>query len=126
MIAHTRHYFNSKRGTATLLASILAGPLLLLAQQEINFVLVRWVCAAGNGKIALHLVSLLCLVGTLGAGWLAWQAWSELKTETFGPDEVTLPRARFMATVGLMSSALFTLAILAQAFPVFVLDPCKQ
>jgi threonine/homoserine/homoserine lactone efflux protein len=69
-------------------------------------------------------ISLVSVVGVIGAAWLSWVALQQtpdtLETDAGTPES----RARFMALLGLGSSAFFILAIVANAYPEWVLDAC--
>jgi hypothetical protein len=96
-------------------AGILVPAIAFLLNLQINYSLVPWVCVTGKA-FALHAAT----AGTIalaGSGGLAsWTAW---RRETEG-------RSRFMAIWGLMMSALFFVVIVAQAIPIFMLDPCHK
>jgi hypothetical protein len=75
--------------------------------------------------LSLHIVTVVALLITAGAGLVAWRKWQEAgRTE---PDEAAgpRPRSRFMAVLGLLTSAMFFLTILAQGIASFVLHPCQ-
>jgi hypothetical protein len=104
----------------------LGPPILWLLQFQVRYALVPWCCANGNRSL-LWLASGISVFLVLVFTTLAICAWKRLRPEL--PDEaasVSRPRARFMALVGLMSSGLFGLATVAQALPVWWIDPCIQ
>lgn len=88
-----------------------------------TYALVKWACRTDRPG-ALHLISLVCLLVVLGAAWISWMALQHT-AGTLDPDEGTPEaRARFMALMGLASSAFFVLALAANAYPGWVLDAC--
>ena len=103
---------------------ILAGPIAFACNLTATYALVKWTCADHREGV-LHLVSFLALLVVFGAtviSWLAWQRSSgNVPTDGGSPHS----RARFMAMLGLASSALFALAIVAGAFPQWVIDACQ-
>lgn len=117
-------YFESKAGLATLWAGILTGPILWFANQQANFLLVPWVCRSGQYMV-LHLVTLSALLLTAGAGWLAWRSRKKLGHDNSGHPELPFSRTRFMSSVGIMSSALFSWVIIAQGLPNFLISACR-
>jgi hypothetical protein len=103
---------------------ILIGPLALLTQQQLGFMIVPWACATGLPPY-LWLVSLIALLITLGGAFVSWREW-KVAGELW-PDEGGSPvaRSRFMAAGGLIMSLMFAMAIVAQAIPTFILSPCS-
>lgn len=113
----------TRRDVVQLWTGILTGPVLWFAQQQICFVLVPWVCTHG-GVIWLHLVTLVCLLGTCGAGLLAFTIRRREQHEhDLTPGQ---QRVHFMATLGVLSSLFFSALIVAQGIPNFVFDPCQR
>jgi hypothetical protein len=103
---------------------ILAGPSAFALNLTATYALVHWTCAADRQSL-LHLISVFALVLVLagsGASWMALQhSPSSLDTEGGSPRA----RARFMALLGLASSAFFAFAVIANAYPQWVLDACQ-
>jgi len=103
---------------------ILAAPLAFALNLTATYALVKWSCAADRAGV-LHLISLVALFIVLAGASVSWIALqhSPAAVET---DEGTPPaRARFMALLGLASSAFFLLAVVANAYPQWVLDACQ-
>jgi hypothetical protein len=102
---------------------LLSGPTAWALDLGISYALVKWACAADRSH-SLRLLSVAALVMVAGGALLSWQA---LRTSRGEPDDGGTPRqrARFMAVLGLTSSALFTLAIVASAVPRWMLDACQ-
>jgi len=96
-------------------SGILVPPIAFLINLQVNYSLVPWVCVTGRA-FTLHLATggtiALAACGGL-ASWSAWRRDGE-------------PRSRFMAVWGLMMSAVFFVVIIAQAIPIFMLDPCRK
>jgi hypothetical protein len=103
---------------------ILAGPSAWLTQFLINYALVREACI-GHHNLALHVVSGVFFAVVVAAGILSTRYF--FKTREFSAASEKLPaRSHFMAALGILSSSLYTLIILAQAIPSFILDPCQR
>jgi hypothetical protein len=117
--------FKEGAGPWALWAGVLAGPLAMLVQLQVNYALVLWACGAGR-EWALHLTALLALVVTSAGGWLSWR--NRRRTGAGWEDEGAgvIPRSRFMAVVGVLASVLFALVIVAQWIPIFVYGPCDR
>ena len=102
---------------------ILAGPIAFAFNLAATYALVKWTCATDRQGM-LHVISLIAVLVVFGAAWISSvalrQSPATLDTEWGTPEA----RARFMALLGLASSALFVLAIAANAYPQWVLDAC--
>ena len=96
-------------------AGILMAPVAFLLHLQINYSLVPWVCVTGKA-FTLHIATVATLL-LAGAGCVvAWRSWRDTAEG----------RGHFMAAWGMMMSALFFIAIIAQAIPVFILGPCQK
>ena len=104
--------------------SVLGGPLVFLLNLEVNDVMVDWACTTGNDW-ALHLVHFVSLVlaatcTLLGVTLLRRVSGAGL--DHGGSDS----RSRLLATLGILSGALFAVRVLAQWIPVMVLGTCLR
>lgn len=102
---------------------ILTGPIAFACNLTATYALVKWVCAT-NREGVLHLISFAALLLVIGAAGISWIALKHspagVETDAGTPEA----RARFMALLGLASSAFFTIVIVANAYPQWVLDAC--
>jgi hypothetical protein len=126
----TPRWFTSGRGMLVLWAGVLAGPIAWAADLGVSYAIVKWSC--GHQTIAvLRLITLATLAVIAGGAYASWRALS------LAPDDVpldgppthagpvlVLSRARFMAVLGLASSALFAVTVIGMAVPRWVLDAC--
>jgi hypothetical protein len=117
--------FKEGAGPWRLWAGVLAGPLAMLIQLQVNYALVLWACAAGR-EWALHLVTLLALLITIAGGLLSWRNWRRAGAVWEDEGAGVLPRCRFMAAVGILVGILFALVIVAQWIPIFMYGPCQR
>ena len=103
---------------------MLAGPIAWLLQMELGYALVPWACATGH-IVVLHIVTLGGLLIAAAGALVAWREWRRSGREwpkgAGGPQM----RSRFMAVLGLLTSVMFFLVILAQGLPSFILSPCQ-
>jgi hypothetical protein len=111
------------RGIATLWFAMLAGPVAWFTGLNLNYSLVRLACAKGS-LVSLHLVSALTLALAVSGGVVAWREWRRVGGGWPGEGGDPRARSRFMAVIGLMSSALFSVVILAQWVAQLILNPC--
>ena len=104
---------------------MLAAPVAWLFQLQVTYLFVLYACSTGQ-HFTLHLVSILTLVIAAGGGFVAWRNWQQAGREWPNQDEGVIPRSRFMAVLGVLTSALFFLLILASWIPSFFLGPCQR
>ena len=120
----TEHqHLRTGRGIALLWFAVLAGPLAWMLGLNAEYSLVRVACAK-DSTLSLHLVSLATLLLALSGGWVAWREWGRAGREDPGEAGGVIPRTRMMAVLGLMASALFSLAILLQWTASLFFHPC--
>jgi hypothetical protein len=111
-------------GPLALWGGILAGPVAWALDLTISYALVKWTCATQRTSV-LHLITLLSLA-TVGLGVLvAWRSLRQTAHVTAPGQDQARQRARFMATLGLASSGLFAIAIVAGAIPEWLIDACQ-
>ena len=108
---------------APLWAGILAGPVAWALDETISYALVQPSCARGS-RTMLELMTLAALVVIAGGAVVSWTSfWHAPAGPTDGARDVE--RARFMAVLGLASSAFFAIATIALDIPRWVLDACR-
>lgn len=121
-----------KKGTRLLAlwTGLLAAPIAWGAHMQVNYSLVPWVCTNGK-EFLLHLVTIITLIICAIGGYAAWRSWQEAGIEWPGElggvekDEL-ISRTRFMAALGLLTSAMFFLTIIAQEIPTYYFHPCQR
>jgi hypothetical protein len=101
----------------------LAAPLIWFVNLELNFMLAPWACATGR-QFSLGLVTLVALLLVASAGLLAWRMWLHAGQEWLHNAGGRISSRRFLAMLGILTSSLFFLAILAQGAPTFILSAC--
>jgi hypothetical protein len=103
---------------------ILAGPIAWALDLSASYTIVKWACATRNDGV-FHLITFASLAMVGGGAVVSWLAFQT--TAGDDPTDGGRPRqrARFMAILGLLTSALFALQIIAGAIPHWVLDACQ-
>lgn len=104
---------------------VLGPPVLWLAQFQTNYTLVPWVCAHGH-RWTITAVNLAALVVAALLALLSWRNWKTAGVQWPSRARDTATRTRFLSVLGLMSGALFFLAIVAQSLAPLWIDPCRQ
>jgi hypothetical protein len=103
---------------------ILAGPIVWAIVLLASYAMVKWVCQTDN-HAALNLITIASLAVVLGAAAISYLALTHTRNDVPTDGGRPRQRARFMAILGLVSSALFALQIIAGAIPHWVLDACQ-
>jgi hypothetical protein len=120
-----RRWFDAPGGIAVQWYGVLAPAAAWLLDLQVSYAIVQWVCGGGP-HVVLHLVSvgsLLLIASGAFASWTALQrSSSRAREDGSQPDE----RGKFLAILGLVSSAYFALVVVAAAIPRVVLDACHQ
>jgi hypothetical protein len=125
MATQTERDLSRQRNAFWLWVGLLTAPLAFLLDLQVNYALVPQVCL--NGKI--HLLHLVAAGSLLLSGWgclIAWRNWEVTGREWPGEMGGSISRSRFMSALGLLTSSMFILLILAMWIPNFVLDPCQR
>jgi hypothetical protein len=105
--------------------NLLGAPFLFLCHLLVGYSLVPWACAAGK-RWVLQLNGILFLAVLAALGVFCWREIRSAGTDTEPNVAVPLARHRQLAILGLMLTALFFLATLAQFIATLIIDPCPQ
>ena len=111
------------RRMALLWTGLLLAPAACLLNLELGYMLVHPACLQ-NSRVSLHVLHALMVLLALG-GWWAAHRGRALASRPGGTPADVEGRSRFMGPLGMWTSELFVLVILAQAVPAFVLHPCQ-
>ncbi len=90
---------------------------------ELSYAVVPWCCAHEHPHL-VQVAWLPFLLISIALGLLA-RAHRQRLSE-MGARQPAQPRSRFMATIGMMSSGLFSLTILVQAAATYIFHPCQR
>ena len=103
---------------------VIVGPVIVALEQQTNFVLVRQACSVQR-NLLLIVVSVVSLVLTALTAILALTIWRRagVAWPTEAGDVAT--RIRFVAVLGILSSVMSVLVIVAQAIATVHFDPCQ-
>ena len=103
---------------------VIAGPALVAIEQQANFVLVRQACSMQR-NVALYAVVIVAIVLTIVTAMIGVSIWRRAGTDwpTEGGDLAN--RIRFVSVLGILSSAMSFLVIVAQGIATINFDPCQ-
>jgi hypothetical protein len=108
---------------AVLWIGILTGPTAWAVDLVLRYALVHWSCAARQTGV-LKLISIATLLVVVAAGVIAGQAFRNTPSRAPTDGGRSIDRGRFMAMLGILTSLLFALVVVAGAVPQWVLDAC--
>lgn len=103
---------------------IVAGPAIVAIEMQTNFVLVRQACSAQR-HVMLYAVIVVAMLLTIATILIALSLWRRAGA-AWPTEAVDLAnRIRFIAALGVLSSAISLLLILAQGIATVNFDPCQ-
>jgi hypothetical protein len=100
------------KATVALWISILVPPAAWAADETFSYALVKWSCGH-QATLVLHVMTLMTMTTIAAAAVIGWST------------EPRRERELFMRTLGLLMSALFFLATVALAVPMWLIDVCQ-
>jgi hypothetical protein len=103
---------------------IVAAPVIVAIEMQTNYVLVRQACSAQR-NIALYAVIIVAIVLTIATALIALALWrvEGIVWPTESPD--LSARIRFIAVLGMLSSGMSLLVIIAQGIATVMFNPCQ-
>jgi|SRR5437762_3967329 len=114
------------RGSALLWFAVFGGPVAWFVSLSVGYFGVHEACAHQTAVLP-RLVSLLALVFALAAAGAAWRLRSRVGRATGQPDEGgPAERTRFLAQIGMLGGATFSLIILLQVVATLILPSCRE
>ena len=103
---------------------VVAGPVIVAIEMQTNFVLVRQACSAQR-NMALYAVVVVAMILTIASALVAISIWRRAGVE-WPTEAVDLAnRVRFITALGVLSSVMSLLVILAQGIATIHFDPCQ-
>ena len=103
---------------------VVAGPAIVALEQQINFVLVRQACSAQR-NVVLYVVTIVALLLTVATVMVGVSIWRRSGAEWPTEASDLANRIRFIAVLGILSSAMSFLLIVAQGIATVQFDPCQ-
>lgn len=101
----------------------LAPPVAAILHLQVSYVLEHVACST-QSRIGLHVASLLLLGLVASGGLVSRQQWVKLGSANPDNEPGPVGTRRLMALLGMIGAVIFSLFILAQWFPTFLLGPC--
>ena len=103
---------------------IVAAPVIVAISMQTNYVLVRQACSVQR-NIALYAVSIVSIALTIATAAIAFVIWRAEGT-TWPSEAADFPsRIRFIAVLGMLSSGMSLLVLIAQGIATVLFNPCQ-
>ena len=96
---------------------VIAGPAIVAAEQQANYVLVRQACSMQR-NVTLYVV-------TIATAMVGVSIWRRTGAEWPTEESDLANRIRFLSVLGVLSSAMSFLVIVAQGIATVNFDPCQ-
>ena len=103
---------------------LIAGPAIAAAEQQANFILVRQACSMQR-NVALYVVTIVAIFLTIATALIGVSIWRRAGASWPTEESDLANRIRFISVVGILSSAMSFLVILAQGIATVNFDPCQ-
>lgn len=103
---------------------VVAGPAIVAAEQQINFILVRQACSVQR-NLSLYLVVIVSILLTIATAVIGFSIWRRAGAEWPREGADLSNRIRFISVLGMLSSAMSFLVIVAQGIATVNFDPCQ-
>jgi len=103
---------------------VVAGPAIVAAEQQINFILVRQACSAQH-NVMLYAVVVIAMLLTIATAMIGVSIWR--RSGAVWPTEAAdlANRIRFISVLGILSSGMSFLLIVAQGIATMIFNPCQ-
>jgi len=103
---------------------VVLGPIICAIEMQMNFVLVRQACSAQR-NLVLYAVIIVAIALTVATAFVAYAIWKQAGTTwpSEAPDLAT--RIRFITVLGILSSGMSFLVVLAQGIATIYFNPCQ-
>src|SRR5690349_7544123 len=103
---------------------VLTGPVVWLMQFQARYSLAQVSCS-DTADLVLKIIAIVSLLCTVAAGALSWRTW--MRAGHSWPNDVIPPppgSTLLLSILGMLSSAMFSLVIIAQLIPNFFFATC--
>jgi hypothetical protein len=103
---------------------VVLAPIIVAIEMQMNFVLVRQACSVQR-NVSLYAVIILAIVLTIATAVVAGSIWR--RAGTAWPSEAVdlATRIRFISVLGILTSVMSLLVIIAQGIATIHFDPCQ-
>jgi hypothetical protein len=125
MEADDKQEFSQTNGKLLLWLGLLLSPVAWAVQLQSAYILTVYACQSAN-FLPIHIVSFAALILSLIGAAISWRRWKKAGSKREIDESIGIKRKRFMAILGILNGALFSLLILAQWVPSIIGVPCDK
>ena len=104
--------------------TMFAGPWAWACDLGFSYLLAQHACSTGHHYV-LHVITVVCSVIALSGFAAGWTAYSALPEEANEEGIRPIDLTHFQVLIGIVFSLAFTMVILAEAVPRWILNPCQ-
>jgi hypothetical protein len=104
--------------------TMFAGPVAWAFDLGVSYVLAQHTCSTGHHYV-LHAITVVCAMIALSGFAAGWAAYNALPEEAREEGARPVDRAHFQVLFGIVFSLGFTVVIVAQGVPRWILNPCQ-
>jgi hypothetical protein len=104
--------------------TMFAGPIAWACDLGSSYVLTQHTCSTGHHYI-LHVITVVCALIALSGFAAGWAAFKDLPDHARDEGARPLDRTHFQVLFGIVFSLAFTVVIVAEAVPRWILNPCQ-
>lgn len=104
--------------------TMFAGPFAWATDLGFSYALAQHSCSTGHHYV-LHVITVLCALIALSGFATGWAAYKVLPHEASDEGVRPVDRTHFQILFGIIFSLAFTVVILAEAVPRWILSPCQ-
>lgn len=103
---------------------MIVGPAIVAAEQQVNYVLVRQACSMQR-NVVLYVVTIVAMLLTIVTAMIGVSIWRRTGATWPTEESDVANRIRFISVLGILSSAMSFLLIVAQGIATIQFDPCQ-
>ena len=104
--------------------AIFAGPLAWALDEGTSYALTQHACSTGHFYV-LHLMTIVSLCISISGFWMGLTGYRRLTAKANTHGHQSRDRAFFVSSVGAAMSVFFTVIVVAEAVPRWILSPCS-
>ena len=104
--------------------TMFAGPSAWACDLGFSYVLAQHACSTGHHYV-LHVITFVCAAIALSGFAAGWTVYNVLPEEAREEGVRPIDRAHFQIVFGIVFSLAFTVVIVAEAVPRWILNPCQ-
>ena len=123
-MAELEHTVRRGQAPALIWWTMFAGPLAWACDLGFSYVLEQHTCSTGHHYV-LHVITAICALIALTGFATGWVAYGAIPRDASDEGARPVDRTHFQVLFGMVFSLAFTVVIIAEAVPRWILHPCQ-